>query len=99
MKETKERILKLLRKYRKLSRQELSNMVGLDDRFIRQAIGELRDEGHMIGITASGGYSINNKTDFRRAIAIYKARASKEFTRVKNMERTLENVNQIRMSI
>ena len=99
MEKTKKDILKTLRKHRKLSRYELAQLVGCSDRQMRLAIAELRDEGHMIGVTASGGYSINNKTDFRRAIAIYKARASQEQKRVRKMQRTLENVNQIRMSI
>ena len=99
MDKLKKDILRLLRKHRKLSRQELATLTGENDRIVRKAIGELREEGHMIGITSSGGYSINNKTDFHRAIAIYKARAGKEQKRIKAMQRTLEHVGQLRMQI
>lgn len=89
-------IVKLLRKHKKLSRVELMTLTGMSDRVVRKRIEELRNEGFMIGVTASGGYSINNKTDFRRAMAIYKARASKEQKTYRRMQRTLENVNQVR---
>ena len=99
MDQLKMEILKLLKKRKKMSRYELTMRTGESDRQVRNAIAELRDEGHMIGITASGGYSLNNKTDFNRAIAIYKARANKEQKRIRAMIRTLENENQIRMEI
>ena len=99
MEKTKAHILELLTQHKRLTRGQLSSLAGVPDRKVRIAIAELRDEGHMIGITADAGYSIGNKTDFARAIAIYKARASKEFERVRNMERTLENENQIMMSL
>ena len=99
MEKKKNDILKALKKHKKLTRKELSSTTGLSDRVCRHAIAELRDEGYMIGITASGGYSINNKTDFRRAIAFYTAKTRKEEARIRSMKKTLENVNQLRMSL
>ena len=99
MDKLKKDILRLLKSRRKMSRYELSNRTGESDRQVRNAIAELREEGHMIGITSSGGYSLNNPTDFARAIAIYQSRARIEQKRIRAMQKTLENVNQLRMEI
>lgn len=84
-----------MKKYRKLSRSELVTLVGCSDRKIRHAIAELRDEGHMIGITATGGYSINIKTDYRRMLNIYKARIRTESNRVRRLERLVQVEGQL----
>lgn len=91
----KKDILKNLRKYRKLSRQELATLVGCKDRQIRLAIAELRDAGYMIGITQTGGYSINNKTDYKRLIAGYKARVRTESMRVRKLEQLMQIEGQV----
>ena len=88
-KEVNDKVLSALVVHKKLTRKELMFYTGLSDRVCRLAIAELRDAGHMIGITASGGYSINDTTDFHRAIANYKARAREEERRIRVMEKTL----------
>ena len=99
MERTKQAILKALRKHRRLTRRELSTIVGVSDRSIRAGIEELRNEGHMIGITSSGGYSINNKTDFRRALALMTAQTRKGEKTIRRMKKTLENEGQLRLSL
>lgn len=96
----KDVLLQILRKNRKgVSRKELKELMHLDDRVIRGYIAELRDEGHMIGITADGGYSLNKSRDFDRAIALFQARQKREAKRLKAMIRTRELKDQVRLNV
>ena len=93
---TKQAVLNTLKKNRKgITRQELSRLTGATDRACRRAVSELRSDGHIIGTTASGGYSFGNKTDYKRTIAFLTAKARKEEEIIRAMNRTLGDINQV----
>ena len=95
-KKIKETILKSLKKRKGMTRKELASICNCSDRTMRTAIAELRFEGHMIGVTPQGGYTLNNEDDFVRAMNIYKARVSREQKTLRRMQKALESVNQVR---
>lgn len=99
MEKTKMEIIRALKKHKNLTRYQLATLIGVSDRSIRASIEELRNEGYMIGIASSGGYSLNNKTDFRRALALMTAQTRKGEATIRKMKKTLENEGQMRMSL
>lgn len=76
---TKTAVLATLKKFRgwqHVSRQELAMFAHTSDRKMRQAIEELREEGHPICVTKDGtGYWYGTKREYEvTAIADYKSR-------------------------
>ena len=97
---TKSAIVSILKKNRGgVTREELCRLLNLTDRNLRDHIAGLRDKGFLIGITATGGYTINKIRDFERAIAFYEAKRNKESARIRKMKRALENKDQMRLEI
>lgn len=95
----KAQVLSILRKNKKgITRPELVKLLNMDDRSIREYIGKLREEGYKIGNAPEGGYTIDRKRDFERAVAFYDAKLKKEAQRVKRMKKTLETWDNVKMN-
>lgn len=100
MEKTKAEIIKALKRHKRgVSREYLAAVTGKSDRVNRQAIADLRLEGAMIGTTRSGGYSLNNKKDFERTMAFYKAKTRNEEKMLRRMQRTMESEGQIAFDV
>ena len=95
----KAQVLSILRKNRKgITRAELVSLLNMDDRSIREHIAQLREQGYKIGLAPSGGYTIDRKRDFERAVRFYDAKLKKEAQRVRKMKKTLETWDNVKMN-
>lgn len=95
---TKQAIVSILKKNRQgVTREEFRRLLNIEDRALRIHIAELRDQGFMIGTTATGGYTIDKVRDFERTLAFYEAKANQERQRIRKMKRTLELRDQVKM--
>ena len=95
----KGQVLSTLKKNRAgITRSELSGILNMDDRIVREYIAELRDEGQRIGLAPGGGYTYGRKRDFERAVALYEAKVRKEAQRVRKMKKTLETWDQVKIN-
>lgn len=95
----KAQVLSILRKNRSgITRGELVELLNMSDRKVREHIATLREEGHKIGLAPGGGYTIDRKRDFERAVAFYDAKLKKEAQRIRRMKKTLETWDNVKMN-
>lgn len=96
---TKTRIMSMLG-CQKVTREELSRCLGINDRAVRQAISELRREGYNICSDSSGsGYWLGSPEETRKTIAQYRRRAITCLKTAIDMEKRLELEGQVEADV
>lgn len=87
MTELAKRVWNMLDKEVPLDRQMIADMAGTDERSVRRAIKELRDNGFNVASSShAGGYWKGNDQDRRRTVSELRARAYKELETARRLE-------------
>jgi len=90
MDEIRESVLEALKKSPNgISREQLSLIVGTDDRTVRRAIEELRRSHYPIGNGAKSGYTYGANEGLRKTIADMRSKALNQLNTAAALERCL----------
>lgn len=89
-----DRVLKELRKYQGsddgVSRQMLASATGYSDRAIRDAIEDLIDAGHPIGLGTKRGYTYGSLEGMKRKYYDYMSRRNNMSRKILRLSRTMQ---------